>query len=100
MLISSATKRLMFRFFSLQVTPIYPLCHKLLTISSCSGSSPLVVAFYTLIIILGLIHNEQTQSSSKLHALSHKHKHTQDNRRATEVALKTNKSEAAGGLNF
>jgi hypothetical protein len=106
---SSSTKLLVYRFFSSQVTPIYPLCHKLLTMSSCSDSSPPVTLFYALRITnisSGLfITKPHRQSSSTLHALTHTHSHTNKHthththtRRATKVALKTNKSEAGRGI--
>jgi len=78
---SSSMKRLMFLFFSSQVATLYPLCHSLLTMSSCSGSSPPGTVFCRLKvtnITSGLfITKSHRKRSSAVHALSHTETHTQ-----------------------
>jgi hypothetical protein len=71
---SSSMKHLVFRFISSQDTSLYPLCHKLHTISSCSCSSPPGAVFCRLKITKispGLFIMKPHTQSSAVHALSH-----------------------------
>lgn len=96
-------KHLVFFLLLSQVATVYPLCHSLLTTSSCLGSSPPGTVFGRLKITnitSGLfITKPHGKSSSALHALSQTHTHN-ETRRMTDVALKTNKSEAGRGIKF
>jgi len=102
---SDSTKHLVFCSISSQVTALYPLWRKQLTMSSCSYSSPpgtVICRLKITNISLGLfITKPHRQSSFAGNALSHTHAHTHnDTWRTTDVALKTNKSEAGKGIKF
>jgi hypothetical protein len=97
-------KRLVVRFFSPQVTALYPLCHKLLTMSSCSGSSPPGTVFHRQEITnisSGLFTTKpHRQNSSAVHALSHTHMMTLDERLTWHLKSTNRKQEEESSCDY